>query len=580
MAQINYSREKLENMSQRTIKQAQAILEKYSKDKNASQADRQGWEATSQQLDDVYAKIDQAYNLAKSYGIDFEGKSKDLVTLAEIYQLMDEQIHDKGASAGKVGNLMDQINDLPVGASDKAKFQAWAKDKNLSGKLTTGLLGFGVAEMALSALGVGKAAIAAGTASTATGAVLGSALPGAFTFLGNAITGLWTTSPIGFCAIAIPLVMKAWPHVKSFMNKHGKAKEKGFAAELDQISAQNKDGVRKQKETPSQDKENQNEAGQLSDIGVEPSDFEQGLREYNAIEDGMDKLAELQSQLDELTEELQGEVAELESCYRRNSRNPKQLEAEAEEHKIRIKEIEDKINDVIKEIKAAKQELNQISSRLSAKMPKTKKVQAFIENFQNRIDDKEPETVAQAKTAVGKYKEVYEQAVKNEKEDKAREAAAETPTTETPTTETPTTETPTTETPTTETPTTETPTTEAPTTEAPVAEAPDAGIAANVRAAADDFRGSLKGQTSQQIKKHKAAIEAERARIEEGPLAGRFSALFDISEDMLDSVIEQRREIAEKAQGRHKNPAFNKSNAPYIDNAEQQLLEDLGAQKE
>ena len=133
---------------------------------------------------------------------------------------------------------------------------------------------------------------------------------------------------------------------------------------------------------------------------------------------------------------------------------------------------------------------------------------------------------------------------------------------------------------TTEAPTTAATTTEAPTTEAPVAEAPDAGIAANVRAAADDFRGSLKGQTSQQIKKHKAAIEAERARIEEGPLAGRFSALFDISEDMLDSVIEQRREIAEKAQGRHKNPAFNKSNAPYIDNAEQQLLEDLGAQKE
>ena len=258
MAQINYSREKLENMSQRTIKQAQSILEKYSKDPKASPLDKQNWEATSQHLSDVSAKIDQAWEVAKSYGVTFGGKSKDLLTLAEIHELTQEQIHDSGKTASKITDIMDKIDSMKIGTSEKEKFKVLAKDKDLSGNLATGLLGCGIAEMALSALGIGKAAAgataAAGAAGataaggTAVGAVLGTVVPGAFQFLGNAVVGLWNLSNPAFLAISLFAAMKVIPHVKSFMSKHGARKEKEFSNELDAISAQNQDGVRKKQE--------------------------------------------------------------------------------------------------------------------------------------------------------------------------------------------------------------------------------------------------------------------------------------------------------------------------------------------
>ena len=224
MAQINFSAERQKHMTKAELKNAQAIIDDAAK-KTTDPALRKKWMAAKQELQATAKKIDSAYNKAVEMGVDFKGKKADVLTLAEIGAEVEKQ-KGKTFNEDALG-----LQDLELSNSLGDRAHAFLTDPQSSGNVSKLLMGFGLAELALSAMG-------AGGVFGATGSILSSALP----LIGNGISAMFACSPLGATVLAIGVVKAVAPYFKKFMAKVNQQEARDLEARL---SSQGREGSSK-----------------------------------------------------------------------------------------------------------------------------------------------------------------------------------------------------------------------------------------------------------------------------------------------------------------------------------------------
>ena len=221
MAQINFSAERQKHMTKAELKNAQAIIDDAAK-KTTDPALRKKWMAAKQELQATAKKIDSAYSKAVEMGVDFKGKKADVLTLAEIGAEVEKQ-KGKTFNEDALG-----LQDLELSNSLGDRAHAFLTDPQSSGNVSKMLMGFGLAELALSAMG-------AGGVFGATGSILSSALP----LIGNGISAMFACSPLGATVLAIGVIKAVAPYFKKFMAKVNQQEARDLEARL---SSQGREG--------------------------------------------------------------------------------------------------------------------------------------------------------------------------------------------------------------------------------------------------------------------------------------------------------------------------------------------------